>query len=163
MRWRRLSVLFLVLAIGSITRPLSARRDMDDALTVRAARSTLSQVMTGIARDIGALQRQFPQLKDWNNAEIASDRIEYQYHYKISQYPFVSGEKFDKNGCYLRITSKNSQELATATSSLPDELKVGVYLKMKASGEKAEELKKVVQEIIAKRFESVRKLKGHTL
>ena len=126
---------------------------VDDALRVRVARKTLDRVMADIAADIGNLKTEFPQLKKWNSAEISPNKIGYQYHYKSG----ASEEEFGENGCNLLITSKDAP-LASASSVLPDELKLGVYLKFKATGERAEALKEAVQKIVAEHFENIRAL-----
>ena len=99
--------------------------------------------MQNIAHEIDGLKNNFPQLENWDEAEISPARIEYRYHYNDGS--------FGDDGCRLLITS----------SSEPvwdDELKVGVYLKMKAVGSKAELLKRKLLQIIGGEFQKIRNL-----
>ncbi len=118
----------------------------DNTLSVKAARYNLKAVMRAIAQDIGKEHKNFVQLKKWKRAEISDNQIRYQYQRK-------------NINCDLTIYSKNTIELASATSTLPNELKVGIYLKMNASGERAEELKEFIRGVVAKHFEAIRRLK----
>lgn len=134
------TLFFLILFAAS---PVFGNPSIDNALTVRVARGTLLEVMQNIAREINGLKNNFPQLKNWDEAEISPTRIAYRYHYR-------SGS-FGKNGCRLLITS----------SSRPvweNELKVGVTLKMKAVGGKARLLKEQLLRIIDKEFQKIRNL-----
>ncbi|MDP2599364.1 MAG: hypothetical protein Q8P84_01335 [Deltaproteobacteria bacterium] len=123
--------------------------DLDQALSVKVARQSLKNAMTEIAQEIGKRHKDFPQLKKWKRAEISDHEIRYQYSHK-------------NISCDLLIYSKNTMELASASSALPNELKVGIYLKMNATGEKAEALKETLREIVASRFEKVRQIKNAT-
>lgn len=116
---------------------LLANPAKQEALSVHVAKSALVSVMQEIAKEIGKMRGDFPQLKKWDQAFISTDRIEYQ--------------RAGKNGCELLIYSKG--ELAS------EEYKVGVYLKMRAFGEKAELLKETLQAIVAKHFEAIRRLR----
>ncbi|MDO8527585.1 MAG: hypothetical protein Q7T03_07860 [Deltaproteobacteria bacterium] len=114
------------------------------ALSVIVAHKAMDEAMAAIAKDIGALEGEFPQLKKWRKATVSAKEIIYQYHYSEE-------EGFEKNGCNLRIYSKDQPDLG--------ELKVGIYLKMKATGERAETLKQMLQKIVGNRFESIRALR----
>lgn len=110
--------------------------NVENSLAVHVANKTLVEVMQGIAGDIGELKKSFPQLENWEEAEIFSDRIEYRN----------GGE----NGCHILIYSRGQPVM--------DEYKVGVYLKMKAVGKKAALLKKTLLDIVGRRFEKIRGL-----
>jgi len=146
----------LVLVLLGFVKTLSADSGMDHALTTTVARKTLQEVMMAIAKDIEELQGDFPQLKKWNDAEISPEGIYYQYHYTAGRYPFAE-EEFGKNGCHLAIDTKDQLQ-ASASPQILGELKLGIYLKFKAVGKDAEELKRLIQEIVAKRFEMIRNL-----
>lgn len=123
----------LFLSALFLTLPVKAQSVEESALTVYVARKTLVDVMQKIAGEIDGLKNSFPQLESWNEAQIFPDRIEYHHR-----------------DCDLSITSKSQ------TNS--SELKVGVYLKMKAFGKRAALLKQALLRIIAKHFEEIRDL-----
>lgn len=140
MRFLAIFSLIFFVAVSSNANPV-----IDNALSVRAARGALVKVMRNIAEEIDGLQYSFPQLKNWRKASISASRIEYQYHYE--------GGTFKKDGCRLLIIAR--------TEPLWDdeELKVGVYLKMKAVGKKAELLKKTLMDIVGQEFKKIRSLR----
>ena len=138
-----MKILLLLLGL-SVT---AGAADMDQALSVKVARQGLKNAMTKIAQEIGKRHKDFPQLKKWRHAEISDHEIRYQYNHK-------------KINCDLLIYSKNTMELASAASALPNELKVGIYLKMNATGEKAEALKEILREIVAAHFQKLRQTKN---
>jgi len=112
-----------------LTQVSFAESNLDNSLTAVVARQTLHQVLSDIAQDIGKIKHTYFQLEDWNEAKISSNRIQYQYEH-----------------CDLLIYTN-------ATN-----FKVGVYLKLKADGERAEEFKDAVQSIVARRFQKIRNL-----
>ena len=114
--------------------PLQARPSVENALTVHVTKEVLVHVLEKIAQSITQIKDEFPQLKHWDEAEIFPDRIEYHHP-----------------DCDLSIVSKSSTDAV--------ELRVGVYLKMKAFGKKAPLLKQTLLNIIAKHFEKIRDLR----
>lgn len=138
-------LIFAILLLTAV--PARTDSTIDNALTVHVARGALGEVMQKIAREIDGLKTSFPQLKNWEEAYISSSRIEYQYHYDEGA--------FGKNGCRLLIVAKTEPVWN-------EELKVGVYLKMKAVGEKAALLKKTLMNIVGREFEKIRSLRKTT-
>lgn len=141
-----LLTLFLGLVLGG---PTKAGPSFENTLTAHVVKKTLVEVLRNIASEIEGLKGEFPQLKHWHEAQIFADRIEYQYRFE--------GGKFGKDGCRLSILARE-EPLFHSDSENPMELKVGLYLKMKAVGKRASLLKQTLLDIIAKEFEKIRNL-----
>ena len=120
---------------------------------VDAATHRLDNSLKQIAVDIGQLSKEFPQLSRWQkDADLNSDSIEYQYHYKERKYPF-GGNRFGRNGCYLSIQSRKD---------LDETLNLGFKIHFQAVGPKADILKNRLSKIIEKNMESLKKTAEET-
>lgn len=132
MRRKSFLLVFVILGVAASVRA----EPLEEALAVHVAKQTLVEVMGAIADEIGGLKTNFPQLKQWDGAQIFSDRIEYR--------------REGKDGCQILIYAKSRL--------VQEEYQVGVYLQMKAFGKRAPLLKQTLLAIIAKHFAKIRRL-----
>lgn len=149
-------ILFLsIFSLFAFTQSQAEISDQD--LRSKVVEATLQKTMQSIAEEIGQLQDDFPQLKEWPKALVSPKKIQYEYRYLGAAYPYQE-ESFGKNGCQILISAKKESVFEPKDIVL-SQIKVGVYLKFKAVGKRAERLKQTIYDIVAKHFQSVRNLK----